>query len=463
MTLTDSTTLYHHLICRRFKGSADTTFEDFPNRLAHVLKETHRGLKVLPVIYPTYDTRGALDVAVGNFVEWLTLQALSLESKPLVDEKTGREQPFAETGRGGGRGSVKVALLGHSMGGLVAVDAALKVAAESETSRSGEADPNALWPRIISVMAYDSPYYGVHPNVFRNQASKYISYAQQARDMGAHFAPIGAGLAAVWGMNRNQRQPSQSQPQQQSARGSSKWANALWASGAFATAAAAGGVAAYYNRDQINGAYSYLTEHFEYVSNLWDDEGLKARLNSLVDMPSILFHAYYNYLPTTPSTSRARTFIVLPPLSHHQSTARLFSPLETLTAVDEIDAHISMFSASRNPSGYIEMVQNSAYLLGMAVNSSSLTDADFPPDSPVENAQEVGGGKAELNRARRRRQDDQTETQRRSEAKGPLDREQGLREGDKGLRDEEDDVVKGMRAERKGPTTRSQSRAQSSA
>lgn len=140
----------------------------------------------------------------------------------------------------------------------------------------------------------------MHPNVFKNQATKYFSYAQQARGVGSHFAPMAAGLAAAWGMNRNSTNranqqsasgggwgklaglvggsgapPSSSGPK--STKSSSGWSSALWATGALATAAAAGGVAAYYKREEIGGAYGYLTEHFEYVSNLWDDKGLRQR------------------------------------------------------------------------------------------------------------------------------------------------------------------------------------------
>lgn len=331
-----------------FKGSAETTFEDFPNRLAHLVRETHPGLAgVTPLVYPTYDTRGQLSVAVDHFVGWLAGEVGRLEAG-YGDAQEG----FVEKEEGpAGKGSVKVVLCGHSMGGLVAVDAALRIAqtrsGTTPGSGSGTATPTGekgedngasdapfeeMWPHVVSVIAYDSPFYGVHPNVFRNQASKYISYAQHARDLGTHFAPLGAGLAAAWGMGRGnaaekdaQNQGSSSRaasaaptpdgggwgrltgllgrantntnvnsapppaPSQQgrsssapavpttTSKSSSGWNTALWATGVLATAATATGIAAYMNRDQINGAYSYLTDHFEYVSNLWDDKALRER------------------------------------------------------------------------------------------------------------------------------------------------------------------------------------------
>lgn len=135
-----------------FKGSAETTFEDFPSRLSHLLAETHPRLAVRSLVYPTYDTRGSLDVAVANFVEWLEEQVLLLEAKPEVDGETGKERRFEETGRGGGKGTVHVALCGHSMGGLVAGDAALRIAKDNEAQGMGP-----YWPNVFAVIAYDSP------------------------------------------------------------------------------------------------------------------------------------------------------------------------------------------------------------------------------------------------------------------------------------------------------------------
>lgn len=430
-----------------FKGSAETTFEDFPNRLAHVLSETHPGLRVKPIIYPTYDTRGSLATAVTNFIEWLTVETLSLESKPLIDHETGRDVPFVDSGQGGGRGSVRTVLCGHSMGGLVAVDAALSIASDGMTVKDDNGTVKALWPRVVGVLAYDSPYFGVHPNVFKNQASKYISYAQQARDVGSHFAPLGAGLAAVWGMNRSREGAQQQQRQQQGAapssgwgrlaglvgqgsssssasnsntatsnatppaRSGNAWTNALWATGVIATAATAGGVAAYYNREQIGGAYSYLTDHFEYVSNLWDDKALRDRLDALIQLPSIFFHAYYNHLPasTTFTNHRDRTFIILPP--RHSRASRMFTPLTNTVAADEIAAHITMFSSKENPSGYIDLGRKSAELIDSVVRSEDLHPGD---QSAAQKGAEVGESEQHL--------------------------DAGLRKGDEGLQEQEEEV-----------------------
>lgn len=127
----------------RFKGSETTTFGDFPSRLAHIVSQTLTTLDVKSIIYPTYDTRGSLPKAVEAFVDWLTTTCVEMECKP--------DESNPDSGRGKGAGSVKVILCGHSMGGLVAVDAALEI------SKSGGIQKGKLWPRVCGVLAYDTP------------------------------------------------------------------------------------------------------------------------------------------------------------------------------------------------------------------------------------------------------------------------------------------------------------------
>ena len=43
-----------------FRGRAEQTFGAYPARLRHLVRETHPGVPVEAVIYPTYETRGSL-------------------------------------------------------------------------------------------------------------------------------------------------------------------------------------------------------------------------------------------------------------------------------------------------------------------------------------------------------------------------------------------------------------------
>jgi len=58
-----------------------------------------------------------------------------------------------------------------------------------------------------------------------------------------------------------------------------------------AAAAAAGG--AYYKRDDLNQGYTWLMDHMKYAGNVWDESGLRRRVDALVDAHKrykILFH-----------------------------------------------------------------------------------------------------------------------------------------------------------------------------
>lgn len=52
--------------------------------------------------------------------------------------------------------------------------------------------------------------------------------------------------------------------------------------GAVVAGAAAGG--AYYARDQLTQGYNWATDHMKYVGNLWDNEGMKDRMEALMDI-----------------------------------------------------------------------------------------------------------------------------------------------------------------------------------
>lgn len=403
-----------------FKGDSETTFLDFPARLAHIIRETY-GLVVESELYPTYETRGSLSAAVERFVEWLTEKCVLLESKPHVDPDTG--EPIPGSGRGGGAGSVKVVLCGHSMGGLVAVDAALGIA------HGGGLGDGRLWPRVCGVVAYDTPYHGVHPNVFKHGFNKYGGYVKTVADIGTALAPMGIALGTRWGLGGGQTssnaptpapQPTQSASpradastsssgawgkwgnlmsglnakQQQDTKeagpgtrsassssettmnatssatsanaGGSRWRSALMATGAIALAggAAAG---AYLNRERLGGAYGWVSDHLMFVGNLWDENVLRKRLSDIVELPEVLFHCYFTRLPARKARGeRERTFIILP--SRAAKSAGSFTPMDNTVAADEVEAHVGMFSPKANSSFY-ELGLRSAALIGTVLEN----------------------------------------------------------------------------------------------
>ncbi|RAL01383.1 alpha/beta hydrolase [Aspergillus ibericus CBS 121593] len=112
-----------------FMGS-EASFSDFPAHVHHsltgLLSESH---VIYTRIYPRYKSRGEMRTAVENFISWL--------SPHLADD-------------------LDVILLGHSLGGIVAADAALL----SSLSPS----PNQKH-RILGLINFDVPFLGLHPHV----------------------------------------------------------------------------------------------------------------------------------------------------------------------------------------------------------------------------------------------------------------------------------------------------------
>lgn len=96
------------------------------------LLQTYPAAHVEARIYPTYATRGSLERTVDDLLQWLVGEMTEYESL---------------------NGPASVVFCGHSMGGLVAMDAAL----ELKRSTPRHTDP---WPKVVGVLAYDTPYLG---------------------------------------------------------------------------------------------------------------------------------------------------------------------------------------------------------------------------------------------------------------------------------------------------------------
>lgn len=298
----------------RFKGSAETTFEGYPDRLRHLILETYPKLDVHALIYPTYETRGSLREAVDALVGWLTIKVAEYESE--LQRK------------------YSVALCGHSMGGIVCLDSALAI----RRSAPGGKMP---WPSVCGVLAYDTPFLGLHPHVFKHQLSTYHGYLDSAMKVGSVLAPVTGGLATMWNARTTNTTSSHS---------FSRLSTASWIGIGTAAAAAIGAAttAAITRSDPFQDSYRWVSEHITFVKHLWDGEALSSRMSDC-DVP---FHCFY----TTLAGEDARPFILPPPSK--ASYAKHFSPLE-LHARDEVTAHISMFSLTTN-SSYLTMGLESA-------------------------------------------------------------------------------------------------------
>ncbi|KAH7914406.1 hypothetical protein BJ138DRAFT_1177332, partial [Hygrophoropsis aurantiaca] len=339
-----------------FKGT-ESSFGSFPSRLEHILTETIDNVHVKCAVFPAYETKGKLVCDVHHYCglrvmsSWLTVEQQDEAVERFADWLTTLTvEKEVANGQGGGAGKANIVLCGHSMGGLLAADALLSFV-------HSRPDKNApLWPKIIACIAFDTPFLGLHPVVFKNSATKAIEYATTAR----------TAVSDVFSIFSQDKSPPSVSPKppmpsitagSTSAAGSvwSKWVPAAYAIGGAVVAGAAAGTA-YYKRDDIGIGYNWATDHMKYVQNLWDKDALNRRLEDLINAEKqhgVLVRVFYTFLPPSPPAySTSRTFSILP--SRTSSAATHFIASRNTLAIDEIQAHISMFDPKSND-GYYEL------------------------------------------------------------------------------------------------------------
>lgn len=112
-----------------FQGSSEKTFAQFPGKLKKRAEATYNDLDVTWQVLPTYQTIGktaTVEKAVRDLLDYL----------PSVSEH-----------------NEQIILFGHSMGGVVALEAWAQARAAQSEHRLGE--------KIIGIVALDTPYYGL--------------------------------------------------------------------------------------------------------------------------------------------------------------------------------------------------------------------------------------------------------------------------------------------------------------
>ncbi|KAL5507804.1 hypothetical protein ACEPAH_5422 [Sanghuangporus vaninii] len=319
-----------------FKGT-DSTFGGFPERLRHIVAETITNVNVECIVFPAYETKGELSAAVERFVDWLTTLTVERE---------------VANGSGGGAGKAKIVLCGHSMGGLVAADSLIGMV----NSRPDKLAP--LWPKVIACIAFDTPYLGLHPFVFKNSVSKAFGYAKTAQQVASTFNSLFANSTrTASAASAAARPPAGAITAPSTSPSSSSWTK--WAVpaaaglGGLLLSGAAAGVA-YYKKEDIVSGYTWATDHMKYVGTLWDQPKLKERLTQLVEIEKnlgVTFRNFYTLLPYHPGKREEQsTFIILPSANSPLRSHFLFS--QNNLADNEIEAHMGMFEPATNDSYY---------------------------------------------------------------------------------------------------------------
>ncbi|KAL1302346.1 hypothetical protein AAFC00_002753 [Neodothiora populina] len=310
-----------------FKGG-DDTFGDFPNHLRALVSHALPKINVQSMVYPQFETRGDLTETVARFKDWLQNKVIDIE----VENKT--PSPTIDP-------SVRVILVGHSMGGIVAAETLLSIArdtpipsheattpppgvgnnttttaptsASNSTTnlnppeanveeRASSAPPNSrtaptsnpdegtsepvmndglMFPYIQAILAFDTPYLGIHPGVVAHGAETHFNTASSA-----YKAYTTATKFFGSGGSSNTATPSAPTAGALPAAGGSGWGRwgryGLVAGGVAAVAAA--GAGAWMNRDHISEGWSWVFSHLEFVGCLARGADLTQRVDAVVRM-----------------------------------------------------------------------------------------------------------------------------------------------------------------------------------
>ena len=268
--------------------------------------------------------------------------------------------------------SVRVILVGHSMGGIVAAETAIRISSEqpihntvdenspTKTSTAMPPPPSALmFPYIQGVLAFDTPFLGISPGVVAHGAETHYAAASTAIAQlsgltslwgGAKAAQAGPGpkIAGALPPAQGSREAGKDKESKAAAGGWGRWGTIAMAAGAVG-AVAAGGAAAYLNREQISQGLGWATSHLEFVGCLARKEELRRRVAYMVRLNKDLgvgFGNLYTRLGQAAGSKQTsmtgavlgseRTFCVVP----QRDPAGDWRQAVNNKATDEIGAHV---------------------------------------------------------------------------------------------------------------------------
>ncbi|KAL7265853.1 hypothetical protein RUND412_011619, partial [Rhizina undulata] len=339
--------------------------------LKALLKASLPDLKIRTKVYPRYETRGDLNACVARFREWLVNEVIDLEVK-------------AGTPSAAVDPSVRVILVAHSMGGIVAADTLLSVVDDETISGHHE---SFMFPYVQGILAFDTPYLGLAPGMFAHNADSKIKAASsvfnQFSSLTSGFLATKAAEETVNATKKDQKQAGDKWNSQAvikkeapvkketpAAAGSwGNWAQLATYAGA-ATVALAGGAALYYKRQEIGEGYNWVSSHLEFVGALMKTEELRARLKRASSVPGVGFADFYTSLGKRESEGGVgfattfwegeRTFCSVPDPKEREH--KFFYKWVNEKAVDEVGAHCSLFDKKTNPK-FEEMSDNARKLI----------------------------------------------------------------------------------------------------
>ncbi|KAJ3317655.1 hypothetical protein HDU76_001104 [Blyttiomyces sp. JEL0837] len=331
-----------------FLGSQES-FRQFPSDIQEALLQTNKRYDIKSFEFPT---TGDNDARVNELVAWL-LENASVERHSHV------------------------VLLSHSMGGLMSADAAAFLLADRVAKGDGSGgNPNAhAEVNIRGILAFDSPFFGLHSSVFLETGAQRIGKVVETAStfVSAFSRVVGGGGGGAVGSTESMAASSTARTATlastrsssaslaattskgttttaaaSSSSSSSFWGTALLGAAALATAAAVT-VSHPTVQDHISRGTEAVNKHLEFLGPLWKVEGQEFRLQQMVRLKDALLFKCFFLSTKTKNSPQAKYFINTPPEQYSSFfeviNVDATNPTSTVAkiALDEIEAHMHMF------------------------------------------------------------------------------------------------------------------------
>nr|CAG8446265.1 3523_t:CDS:2 [Entrophospora candida] len=278
-----------------FKGD-DTTFQKFPERIHNTLTSFYSDMETETIIYPRYETRGDLKKAVEIFCNWLE-ERVELEEEMLTEKRS--------------------------------ADAIIRFSNQLKQ------------PKIIGLLTFDSPFYGVNSDVFSRAALERVSgVTTKLKETYSIFTATKEFVSTV---SATKATAAAALAASTTSTASKSGGFGGWGMALIGAAAIGAGATAYLHKEKVSSGIGWLGSHLEFVGVLINTKELRERVETLINVPRAGFHCYYTQIEPKAFGDIPRTFIVKPP----EGKKKYFSPA-SCTSADEIDAHITMFDPVQN-------------------------------------------------------------------------------------------------------------------
>jgi len=298
--------------------------------------------------------------------------------------------------------------MGHSMGGIVGAETLLSIAKDkpisSSSSEHATDSPPFMFPSILGLLAFDTPYFGISPGVLAHNAETHyqnVKGAWSAYNTVAGAFGLGgnstAGASTAVDASKALPAPPVAQADAAAVPAWQKWGRYAMYAGA-AGAVLAGGAAAYANRGTLSEGWGWATSHLEFVGCLARGAQMEARVTDVAELSKIRtvgFRNLYTRLGAGAGTlmwndgekkanegwahsvvGAERTFCLLP----KGGAREYFEPTVNEKAPNEVTAHMNMFTPRDNP-GYYNMSERAkAIVVDWVTKGWHIPETDTPLD-----------------------------------------------------------------------------------